>query len=171
MEKSNDLEITKFNSLYKDVFTEVSNELKLKEHTERFKKKQIGYLEKLDLFFHRKCSNEFEWIEKNSFIINGEMKSKEGIDKNDFEIKRNELNECIMKHDTGLTTPVVNFEKEFEVFNGEVSKELSECFKLGSESERKGCVKDKVMSSTKRLLDIFNKYEKLFDEMNSNIKL
>ena len=171
MEKNNELEINKFNSLYKDVFIEISNELKLKEHTERFKKKQIGYLEKLDLFFHNKCPHEFEWIEKNSSIINGEMKYNEGTDKNEFEIKNKELNECIKKHDTGLTTPVVNFEKEFEMFNNEVSKGISECFKMENETERKLCVKDKIMNNTKQLLEIFNKYEKTFEEMNHNIKL
>ena len=171
MENNNESETTKFNSLYKDIFTEVSNELKLKEHTERFKKKQITYLEKLDLFFHKKCSSEFEWIDKNTILTNGEMKPKSGISSHEFETKTKALNDCIKQHDTGLTTPIVNFETDFNTFNNEVSKGISECFKLLNETQRKECIKNTVTHSTTKLFEIYNKYEKIFEEMNNNITL
>ena len=171
MENNNESETTKFNSLYKDIFTEVSNELKLKEHTERFKKKQITYLEKLDLFFHKKCSSEFEWIDKNTILTNGEMKPKSGISSHEFETKTKALNDCIKQHDTGLTTPIVNFETDFNTFNTEVSKGISECFKLLNETQRKECIKNTVTHSTTKLFEIYNKYEKIFEEMNNNITL
>ena len=171
MENNNESETTKFNSLYKDIFTEVSNELKLKEHTERFKKKQITYLEKLDLFFHKKCSSEFEWIDKNTILTNGEMKPKSGISSHEFETKTKALNDCIKQHDTGLTTPIVNFETDFNTFNTEVSKGISECFKLLNETQRKECLKNTVTHSTTKLFEIYNKYKKIFEEMNNNITL
>jgi hypothetical protein len=171
MENNTISETTKFNSLYKDVFTEVSNELKLKEHTERFKKKQITYLEKLDLFFHKTCSTEFEWIDKNTILTNGEMKAKDGISNDDFETRTKALNDCIKKHDTGLTTPIVDFETEFNTFNTEVSKGISDCFKLVNETQRKECIKNTVTHSTTRLFEIYTKYEKIFEEMNNKITL
>ena len=80
MENNKEFNKEKFDSLYQEVFNEISNEFEFKESVNKFRKTQFSYLSNLDKFFHKKCPKEFEWIEKNSTFVNGQMKPKENVD-------------------------------------------------------------------------------------------
>ena len=56
----------KVNTLYKDIFDEVSVQLGLKEAMKQFHAIQSTYIDNLDKFFHNKCAKEYEWIENNT---------------------------------------------------------------------------------------------------------
>lgn len=171
MENNKEFNKEKFDSLYQEVFNEISNEFEFKESVNKFRKTQFSYLSNLDKFFHKKCPKEFEWIEKNSTFVNGQMKPKENVDNKEFDIKVNELNDCIMKNDKGLTSSVADFEKEFMDFNENINKEMKECFKLKNDNDIKVCIKDKLMKNSNNLIGMFNKYETIFDNLNKAIKL
>jgi hypothetical protein len=99
------------------------------------------------------------------------MKPKENVDNKEFDIKVNELNDCIMKNDKGLTSSVADFEKEFMDFNENINKEMKECFKLKNDNDIKVCIKDKLIKNSNNLIGMFNKYETIFDNLNKAIKL
>ena len=171
MENNKEFDKEQFNSLYQEVFNEVSSELGFKESVNKFKNTQFNYLSNLDKFFHKKCPKEFEWIEKNSTFVNGQMKPKDNVDNKEFEIKTNELNDCITKNDKGLTSPVADFEKEFMDFNDNINKAIAECVKLKNDNEKKECIKNKLIKNSDNLIGMFNKYEIIFDNLNKAIKL
>lgn len=160
-----------FNALYKEVFNEVSNETGLKAAAEKFKGTQKNYLENLDKYFHSKCTKEFSWIEKNSTFKEGKVEPKEGISKEEFELKSNELHKCISKNDKGLTSAVVDFENEFNDFNGNITNALTECAKKKDDNDIKACIRDKLIVGSNNLMKVFAKHEKVFQEVNQNIKL
>ena len=160
----------KFNTLYKQMFEEVSEELGLKKAVAKFKQIQFSYLTNLDKFFHKKCASEFEWVEKNSTFKDGKMEPLGSIDKKEYELKTNQLNQCIQKNDKGLTNAVVDFEKEFNDFNDKISKDVAECYKRKEDNEIKQCIRDKLVKGSKELLGVFGKYEITFKKLNDNIK-
>jgi hypothetical protein len=99
------------------------------------------------------------------------MKPKENVDNKEFDLKVNELNDCIMKNDKGLTSSVADFEKEFMDFNENINKEMKDCFKLKNDNDIKVCIKDKLIKNSNNLIGMFNKYETIFDNLNKAIKL
>ena len=161
----------KFNNLYKEMFNEISNQLGLKSSIEKFKKIQFSYLTNLDKFFHKKCTNEFEWVKKNSIIKEGKMEPAKGIDNKEYEKKTTELNECIKRNDKGLTEVVANFEKEFRDFNEKITQDVTVCAKMKQDDEMKKCIREKLLAGSKNLMEVFGKYEKQFETLNDNIKL
>lgn len=160
-----------FNALYKQVFNEISLETGLKEATEKFKGQQRNYLEKLDKYFHLKCKNEFSWIESNSVFKDGKVEPKSGISEEEFELKSNELHQCLMTHDKGLTSPLRDFENEFNCFNGNINKTINECKTKKEDNEIKACIKDKLLIGSNELMKVFEKHQIIFTKINDNIDI
>lgn len=160
----------KVNTLYKDIFDEVSVQLGLKEAMKQFHAIQSTYIDNLDKFFHNKCAKEYEWIENNSVSKTLHL-PKDNIDEKTYKKHKEELKECIDNNDKGYIDSLEQFKKDYKAFTKDINHQINECCQLKEEKEIKECIRDKYTKGATNLIGLFNKYEKQYNELNKKILL
>ena len=157
--------------LTKEIFAENQNSEKLKNAGEAFRKIQMDYLTSLDRYLREKCANEFKWMDENSQLNDGQLIPKDKNNQEDFKKRTDELNECIKKHDNGITKPMEEFDSEYNKIQQNLSIDLSDCYKINPDlkEEIKKCLRKKINVGTDNLIEIFKKYEGIFGEIKNKI--
>lgn len=158
----------------KRIFDEVQNELKdsfapLSEMGKNFKVKYENVIQKLDGYFRKHCNEQINWLESNTENTQNGPVLKDKSKSNEMQKVVNDLQQCIQKYDVGSQQVFSDFQQGMNSLEEKFHSQMNDCIKLKGENEMRNCFKSLVQGNLKELTNIYDVYNKHFDQMDSKL--